>query len=103
MNNTENAPVVTITAAITAALTATLGLLSFLGIDQEVVGALQVSAAAWVVVGAMLVHRRTTPTDQVALTKDEAAALEDRGAIDIANALVIVILVVLIVFLVTRV
>jgi hypothetical protein len=92
--DTPNAPVVTIVSAITAAVTSTLGLLAFLGVAHELVGALQIAAGGWIVVGAMLIHQRTTPTDQVALTKDEAEQL-DRGAISIGlieiAALVIII------------
>lgn len=75
MNNTPNAAVVTVVAAVTAAVTSTIGLLAFLGVDVELVGALTIAANGWVAVGALLIHRRTVPTDQVALTVQEAEKL----------------------------
>lgn len=102
--NTPNAPVVTVVAAINAALTSTLGLLTFLGVDHELVGALIIAATGWVVVGAMLVHRRTTPTEHVALTVEEAKELRDAGLdardagqITVAEVLLVVVVVLLVV------
>lgn len=115
--NPPNAPVVTIVSAITAAVTSTLGLLSFVGIDQDLIGALQLAAGGWIIVGAMLIHQRTTPTEHVALTVDEAEKLagpgdpllghpsalrRDRGAVDLPTVLVVVLLVVLILVVADR-
>jgi hypothetical protein len=47
---------------VTAAVNASLGLLLFLGVDPEVVGALIAAAGAWVLVGGeVLARRRVTP------------------------------------------
>lgn len=102
--NPPNAPAVTVVAAITAAITSTLGLLTFLGVDHQLVGGLILAANGWIAVGALLVHKRTTPTEQVALTIEEAKELrdagldpQDRGAIDIAELLLVVVIVLLVV------
>lgn len=62
-------------SAITAAITATLGILLFAGVDAELVGALTFAATAWVGVAAALIRSRVTPNTSVALTNEEAQAL----------------------------
>jgi hypothetical protein len=54
---------VTIAAALTAAINATLGILLFVGVEPELVGVLQGAAAAWVIVVALIVRARVTPID----------------------------------------
>ncbi len=62
-------------AAITAAITSTLAILLFVGVDPQLVGALTFAATAWVGVGAVVLRSRVTPNDRVALTTAEAKAL----------------------------
>ena len=70
-----NTEPVSITAAITAAIQATLAILLFVDVDPELVGALQVALIAWVGVIAVIVRSRVTPNENVALTVDEAKVL----------------------------
>ena len=73
---------VTVTAAITAAITSTLALLAFAGVPAEVIGALGVASTAWVTLGAVIVRSKVTPTVDVALTNDEVAALRANQSVD---------------------
>jgi hypothetical protein len=55
-----------IIASITAAITATIGVLTIVGvISPEVGGAITVAAGAWVLVAGELVRARVTPNDRV--------------------------------------
>jgi len=55
-----------IIGTITAAITATVGVLTIVGVfSSEVGGALSVAAGAWVLVAAELVRARVTPNDRV--------------------------------------
>lgn len=56
----NNEPVA-LTSAITAAILATVALLAFVGVSQEVVGAIGTAATAWVIVIAAVVRSRVTP------------------------------------------
>jgi hypothetical protein len=47
-------------AAVTGAITSTIAILAFLGVDGEVVGALSVAATGWVGVAAVVVRSRVT-------------------------------------------
>lgn len=67
---------VSLVAAITAAVQATLALLLFVGVSAAVVGGLQVAAVAWIVVGAVIARGRVTPVENVALTVEELRQLE---------------------------
>jgi hypothetical protein len=66
---TEGEPVhhepVRLTSLITAAITATLTILLFVGVDPDVVGALTAAATAWVLVIAEVVRNRVTPVEEV--------------------------------------
>ena len=73
---------VTVTAAITAAITSTLALLAFAGVPAEVIGALGVASTAWVTLGGVIVRSKVTPTVDVALTNDEVAALRANQSVD---------------------
>lgn len=56
-----------IIASITAAVTATIGVLVVVGVlNNEVGGALTVAAGAWVLTAGELVRARVTPNDRVA-------------------------------------
>jgi hypothetical protein len=59
---------VTITAAITAAITSTLAILLFFGVDPDVVAAITVAATGWIGVAAVLVRGKVTPVDDPTLT-----------------------------------
>lgn len=56
----NNEPVA-LTSAITAAILATVALLAFVGVSQEVIGAIGAAATAWVIVIAAVVRSRVTP------------------------------------------
>lgn len=61
---------------VSAALTATLSAIGLVAeIDPKVLGAVGFALAAWVAVTGEVIRSRVTPTQDVALTKDEAAAL----------------------------
>lgn len=51
-----------VVAALNAAVTATLAVLLFVGVDPNLVGALTLAAVAWIGVGAAIVRARVTPT-----------------------------------------
>jgi hypothetical protein len=71
---------VTLHAAIASAINVTLGLLNFLGVDQALVGALQVVAAAWIlVIFVAFVRSKVTPNGNVKLTQDQYQALVAAG------------------------
>lgn len=71
---------VTLHAAIASAINVTLGLLNFLGVSQELVGALQVVAAAWIlVIFVAFVRNKVMPVDRVALTKTDVRELSKAG------------------------
>lgn len=57
---------VSIVAALNAAITATLGILLFVGVDPTLVGALTLAATAWIAVGAAFVRARVTPVQTIA-------------------------------------
>ncbi len=62
--------------AINTAIAATLGVLVLTGVlDDKVAGGLIVALGAWVAVGSEWLRSKVTPTGQVALTVDEADAL----------------------------
>jgi hypothetical protein len=46
--------------AVTGAITSTIAILAFAGVDGEVVGALSVAATAWVGVAAVVVRSRVS-------------------------------------------
>lgn len=71
---------VAVQAAIAAAINVTLGLLSFFGINNELVGALQIVAGAWItVIFTFVVRAKVTPNARVALTVQDVQDLEDAG------------------------
>lgn len=53
-----------VVAALNAAVTATLAVLLFFGVDPELVGALTLAVVAWIAVGAAIVRARVTPVDR---------------------------------------
>lgn len=56
-----------IVASITAAITATIGVLTVVGvINADLGGALTVAAGAWVLAAGEIVRARVTPNDRVA-------------------------------------
>lgn len=67
---------VSITAAITAALTSTIAILLFLGVDPDLVGAITLAVTGWVGVVAAVVRSRVTPNQNVALTTTDVEALK---------------------------
>lgn len=69
---------VAITAAINAAITATLAILLFVGISPELVGALTLAATAWIGVVAAVVRARVTPVPQV---RGDDAGVVDGGVV----------------------
>lgn len=61
---------------VTGAVTATVGVLTIVGVwSPEVGGAITTAAAAWIMVAAELIRDRVTPTAHVALTKQQAHEL----------------------------
>lgn len=66
---------VSIFAAITSALTATVSILLFFDVDPKLVGAISIALTAWVGVAAAVVRSKTTPTAHVALTNDDVDLL----------------------------
>jgi hypothetical protein len=52
---------VAIVAAINSALTATLAILLFVGVDPEMVGGITLAVTGWVSVGALWVRSKVTP------------------------------------------
>lgn len=62
--------------AITSALTATISILLFVGVDPMLVGAINAALIAWVGVAVAIVRSKVTPTSKVALTTEELAALQ---------------------------
>lgn len=76
MNGTEpNEPTVTTAALVTGAINSTLAVLLFLGVKPELVAALTLASNGWIAVAARMIHKRTTPTDQVALTHADVEKL----------------------------
>lgn len=68
---------VSASAAITAALIATLNVLSIVfGWSAEVTAALNLAIGAWVLAVALVVKPHVTPTSEVALTKADVALIE---------------------------
>lgn len=59
-------------SAITAAITSTLAILLFAGVDPELVGALTLAATAWIGVAAVIIRSRVTPNSRVELTVEQA-------------------------------
>lgn len=59
-------------AALTAAITATIGLLTIFGVNPDVTGAITVAIGLWLTVLRGLV----TPNDRVALTVDDVSLIE---------------------------
>jgi hypothetical protein len=66
----QNEPI-RLMARLTAALTATLSLLAFFGVPGELVGALNVAASAWVIVGFEFVRARVDGPQTVARKEAE--------------------------------
>lgn len=54
---------VALTGAITAAITATLAILMFAGVDPDLVGAITLAATGWVAVVAAVVRSRVSPVE----------------------------------------
>lgn len=58
--NTEPSRIISL---LSAAITATVGLLTILGVwDEEVGGAITIAAAAWTAVGGEIIRSKVTPT-----------------------------------------
>lgn len=55
----------------TTAVTGTLALLLYLGVDPELVAAITLAASGWIAAGFALIRSKVTPTSKVALTKDD--------------------------------
>lgn len=87
----NNEPVA-IGAAINAAITATLAILLFVGVDPELVGALTLAATAWVAVAAAIVRSRVTPV--------APAAVRDRGNVTIGAIALIVVVVLAVLYVI---
>lgn len=66
--------------AINAALTATLGVFTLVGIlDEKVAGGLGIALAAWITVAAEYVRMKVTPVDAPVLTAEQNAKVEVKG------------------------
>lgn len=62
---------------INTALTATLAVLTLVGVfDEKVAGALGLALAAWLAVGAEYLRGKVTPVEQAVLTQAQADKLE---------------------------
>jgi hypothetical protein len=72
-----NSEPVTLVAIITTALVATVNFLGLLfNWEAEVIAGLNLVLGAWVAVAAFFVRQRVTPTQDVALTKDDVILIE---------------------------
>lgn len=83
---------VAITAAINAAITATLAILLFVGISPELVGALTLAATAWIGVVAAVVRARVTPVPKV--------PAGDAGSMTLGDIILVVAIVIVVLFIV---
>jgi hypothetical protein len=90
----SNEPV-SIVAAITAAITSTLAILLFVGVDPELVGAITLATTAWVGVAAAVVRSRVSP-----VVKPPPA---DRGSISVTDVVVVLVGIAVVVWLVRNV
>lgn len=76
MNIAKMEPV-TLSAAITAALLATVNLLAYLlDWSDTATQLVNICVAAWVLVASMVVRQMVTPTSNVALTNNDVALIE---------------------------
>jgi hypothetical protein len=57
---------VSVVSAITSAITSTVAILLFFGVDPKLVGAISVAATAWVGVGAAIVRSKVIPKSNLA-------------------------------------
>lgn len=74
--NTEPSRII---ATITAAITATVGIITLTEVwSAEVGGAVTAAIGAWVLAAGEILRSRVTPNTNVALTTDEADALAAR-------------------------
>lgn len=71
----NNEPV-SIFAALTAAIQATLAILLVLGVEPDLVAAIAGALIAWIALAAVVVRSKVTPTSRVALTTEQANALD---------------------------
>lgn len=66
---------VAIGGVITTAVTSTLAILLYAGVDSQLVAAITLAASGWIAAVVAIVRSKVTPTADVALTKDDVAAL----------------------------
>jgi len=72
-----NTEPVTLAAALNAALVATVNLLAIIfNWEADVIAGLNLVLGAWIAVVAFFVRQRVTPTQEVALTKDDVYLIE---------------------------
>jgi hypothetical protein len=85
-----------LTSLVTAALTATIGVLTIVGVwSADVGGAVSVALAGWVLVAGEILRSRVTPTP--------AAPGGDAGEVSVGTVLVIVAVVLAVLYIVERI
>ncbi len=64
-----------IQTVLTTAVTSTLAILLYAGIDPELVAAITLAASGWIAAGFALVRTKVTPNNKVALTNDDVTLI----------------------------